>query len=177
MEKIDFKKQLKELYLPSAGDFAVVDVPDMQFLMVDSEGSPDDEAYANAVQWLFSVVYPIKFIAKRKMGRDFVAPPLEGLWWADDMSDYVTGNRDRWKSRMMIVTPDWVDADMFDEAVAKASKKLGEVPESLRLERFHEGKSVQIMHIGPYSEEAATIARLHKEFLPATPTGITTRST
>jgi len=166
MEKIDFKKQLKELYLPSDKGFAVVDVPDMQFLMVDGEGSPDGEALTHAVQWLFSVVYPIKFIAKKKMGKDFVAPPLEGLWWADDIADFAAGNKDRWKWRMMIVTPDWANVEMFNEAVEKAAKKLGEAPESLRLGRFHEGKSVQILHIGPYSEEAATIARLHEEFLP-----------
>ena len=167
MEKIDFKKQLKELYLPSDKDFVMVDVPEMQFVMIDGEGSPEDEILSHAVQWLFSVIYPIKFIAKKKMGKDFVAPPLEGLWWADDMEDLVAGNKDKWQWRMMIVTPDWASDEMFEEAVTKAGKKLGDVPDSLRLENFAEGLSVQIMHIGPYSEEAPTIARLHSEFLPA----------
>ena len=167
MEKIDFKKQLKTLYFPSDKEFSIVDVPDMQFLMIDGEGEPEGEAYSCAVQWLYSVIYPIKFMAKEKVGKDFVVPPLEGLWWADDLSDYVTGNRSRWKWRMMIVTPDWVDDDMFADASAKASKKLGDIPDSLGLRRFHEGKSVQIMHIGPYSAEAPTIARLHEEFIPA----------
>lgn len=166
MEKMDFKKKLKELYLPSQKGFVLVDVPEMQFVMIDGEGSPDGEVYTQAVKWLYSVIYPIKFIAKERMGKDFVAPPLEGLWWADDMSNFVSDNKDSWKWRMMIVTPDWVSDDMFEQAAAKAEKKLGETPGSLRLERFDEGKSVQIMHIGPYSEEAPTIARLHKEFLP-----------
>ncbi len=166
MEKIDFKKQLKELYLPSDKGFVVVEVPDMQFLMIDGQGSPDTENYRQAVQWLFSVVYPIKFIAKKLMGKDFVAPPLEGLWWADDMENFATGDKDKWKWRMMIVTPDWVTQEMFEQALTKAKKKLGEEPQSLRLERYAEGLSVQIMHIGPYSEEGPVIARMHEEFLP-----------
>ncbi|NOZ33224.1 MAG: hypothetical protein GXP01_09200, partial [Alphaproteobacteria bacterium] len=167
MEKLDFKKKLKALYLPSESDFVLVDVPKMQFLMIDGTGSPDGDAYSTAVQWLYSVIYPIKFIARKKTGKDFVVPPLEGLWWADDMADFVSGNKDRWKWRMMIVTPDWVDRAMFDEAVAKAAKKLGDTPESLQLVDFDEGKCVQIMHIGPYADEGPTIARLHNDFLPA----------
>lgn len=167
MEKIDFKKKLKALYLPSNKDFVLVDVPEMQFVMIDGAGAPEGEAYTRAVQWLFSTIYPIKFIAKKKLGKDFVAPPLEGLWWADDLNAFIDGARDNWKWRMMIVTPDWVDADMFEEGVAKAQKKLGDRPESLRLEKFHEGLSVQIMHIGSYADEASTIARMHKEFIPA----------
>ncbi len=166
MEKIDFKKKLKELYVPSPKDFILVEVPEMQFVMIEGVGPPEGEVYTHAVQWLYSVIYPIKFIAKKQIGKEFVAPPLEGLWWADDMDDFINNNRDNWKWRMMMVTPDWVDRGMFDQAVAKAENKLGEVPESLRLENFHEGKSVQIMHIGPYSEEAPTIERMHKEFMP-----------
>jgi len=166
MEKIDFKKQLKELYLPSDKGFVVVKVPDMQFLMIDGQGSPEGESYTKAVQWLFSVVYPIKFIAKKLVDKDFVAPPLEGLWWADDMENFAAGDKDKWKWRMMIVTPDWVTQGMFEQALEKAKKKLGEAPQSLRLERYAEGLSVQIMHIGPYSEEGPTIARMHEEFLP-----------
>ncbi len=82
------------------------------------------------------------------------------------MNDFIAGNRDKLKWRLMIVTADWVDAQMFDQAVAKASERLGEPPSSLRLERFAEGTSVQIMHVGPNSEEVATLARLHNEFLP-----------
>jgi len=166
IEKIDFKKTLKELYQPTHKKFVLVDVPKMNFVMIDGEGGPESKELANAVQWLFSVIYPIKFIAKKKMGKDFVAPPLEGLWWADDMNDFVTGNKGNWKWRMMIVFADWVDSDLFEEGVAKAKTKLGEAPESLRMDSYDEGKSAQIMHIGPYSEEAPTIARLHGEFLP-----------
>jgi hypothetical protein len=163
----DWKARLKELYLPTTKGFVFVDVPDMQFVMIDGEGDPEREEHRRAVRWLFSAVHPIKRIAKERMGKDFVEPPLEGLWWADDMDDFIAGNRDRLKWRMMIVTADWVDDDMFEDAVALASERLGEVPATLRLDRFHEGRCVQIMHVGDYRKEAAALAqRLHGDFLP-----------
>jgi hypothetical protein len=162
----DDRRLLEELYLPSADDFVLVDVPDMQSVMVDGEGDPAGDTFARASRWLFSVVYPIKRIAKERMGRSFVEPPLEGLWWADDINDFIAGNRDKLKWRLMIVTADWVDDEMFAQGVAQGSERLGEPPESLRLDRLAEGLSVQIMHLGPNSEEVATLARLHHEFLP-----------
>jgi hypothetical protein len=92
---------------------------------------------------------------------------LEGLWWAEDMSSFLTGDKDLWSWTMMIMQPDWIPAEMFEAALEKARAKLGQPPESLRLQSFHEGLAVQIMHIGPYSAEGPTILRLHEEFLPA----------
>jgi hypothetical protein len=166
MGALDDRRRLEELYLPSADDFVLVDVPDLQFVMIDGEGDPDGEAFRQATRWLFAVIYPMKKVAKERMGKRFVEPPLEGLWWADDMNDFIAGNRGKLKWRLMIVTADWVDEEMFDQAVAKASERLGEPPSSLRLERYAEGLSVQIMHVGPNSEEVATLVRLHHEFLP-----------
>jgi len=161
MEETEERRRLNELYLPSDKDFVLVDVPEMQFVMIDGEGSPN-----GAVKWLFSVVHTLKPIAKERMGRAFVEPPLEGLWWADDMTDFVSGNRDKLKWRMMIVVADWLSDEMFGQAVAKAESRLGEVPASLRVESYDEGRSVQIMHVGPPEEEGPTIARMHEEFLP-----------
>jgi hypothetical protein len=166
MGALDDRRRLEELYLPPADEFVLVEVPDLQFVMIDGEGSPDGDAFARAMRWLFAVIHPIKRIARERMGKRFVEAPLEGLWWADDMNDLVAGNRDKLKWRLMIVTADWVDREMFDRAVATASDRLGEPPSSLRLERFAEGTCVQIMHVGPNSEEPATLARLHHEFLP-----------
>jgi hypothetical protein len=167
MEKTDLRKALKQFYEPSAKNFAVVDVPEMLFVMIDGEGDPNvSPVYANAVQWLFSVSYALKFASKAN-GRDYGVLPLEGLWWADDMDDFIAGNKAKWKWTAMIAQPDWITPDMVSAAVDKTKVKLGEPPASLRLERFAEGLSVQIMHFGPYSAEAPTIARLHKEFLPA----------
>ena len=166
MAKTDFKKTLKHLYAPTSKDFAIVDVPEMQFSLVDGEGSPESEAYATAISWLYGVAYPIKFASKIQLNKEYAVMPLEGLWWADDFSAFAEGDRDSWKWTAMIMQPDWITDEMFAAGVEKASGKLGDPPASLRLERFKEGLSVQIMHIGPYSAEAPTIARLHQEFIP-----------
>ena len=166
MEKTDIKKTLKSLYKPTAKDFAIVEVPKIQFVMIDGEGAPGGEAYASAIPWLYSTLYTIKFTAKKAIQKDFVVSPLEGLWWADDMDDYINDNKENWKWRMMIATPDWVDAEMFSQAVEKSQIKLGDVPPTLQLKNFTEGKCVQILHIGSYSDEAPTIAKMHHEFMP-----------
>jgi hypothetical protein len=120
------------------------------------------------VKWLFAATYPVKRIARERMGRNFVEPPLEGLWWADDAADFIHGNRDRLSWRMMIIfEPDWLTAGMLEDGVAAAESRLGEPPPSLRLESYAEGLSAQIMYVGPPSSEGPTIARLHDEFLPA----------
>jgi hypothetical protein len=104
MSALDDRRRLEELYLPPADEFVLVDVPDLQFVMIDGEGNLSGEAFAQASRWLFSVVFPIKRVAKERMGKSFVEPPLEGLWWADDMNDLIAGNRDKLKWRLMIVT-------------------------------------------------------------------------
>ena len=161
------KERLKELYLPETGDFTFVEVPDLQYVMIDGEGDPGGDAHQRAIKWLFSTVYPIKRVAKERMGKNFVEPPLEGLWWADDPEDFINRIKERMKWRMMIVTADWVSEEMFTDAVSTASVRLGEIPATLRLDRLHEGMSVQIMHVGDYGKAAAAIAeRLHHDFLP-----------
>jgi len=140
----------------------------MRYVMIDGHGAADRSALDHAVKWLFAVIYPNKRIARERMGKHFVEPPLEGLWWADDVQDFICSNRDKLNWRMMIVyEPDWLTAEMFRDGVAAAKARLGEPPESLRLESYPEGRSVQIMHVGPPSAGAPTIARLHREFLPA----------
>jgi hypothetical protein len=166
MAKTDFKKTLKHLYAPSSKDFAIVEVPEMQFLLIDGQGAPESETYATAISWLYGVAYPIKFASKTELDEDYTVMPLEALWWADDFSAFTEGDRDSWKWTAMIMQPDWITDEMFAMGLDKASAKLGEPPAGLRLERFTEGLSVQIMHIGPYSAEAPTIARLHQEFIP-----------
>jgi hypothetical protein len=161
------RKLIEELYLPPSSDFVVVNVPTMQFLMVDGEGDPAGEPFTSALQWLFAVFHPIKVIAKERMGRHFIEPPLEGLWWADEMADFVAGRRDKLKWRLMIsATPDWVTQEIFADALAQAGKRLGKAPKTLRLDRYREGKSVQIMHLGPAAEQRPTMTRLHHDYLP-----------
>lgn len=167
MDKVDLKKAMKPYWSPPLGRFEMVEVPRLNFLMVDGRGDPSTApGYANAVQWLFSASYAVKFASKAQ-GRDYTVAPLEGLWWADDMASYVTGDRENWLWTMMVMQPDWVSAEDVSAAISKAGAKLGTPPPSLRFEPFAEGLCAQIMHICPYSEEAPTIARLHDEFLPA----------
>jgi hypothetical protein len=168
VEKLDFRKMMKALWQPPVGRFTIVDVPKMQFAMVDGKGDPNvSEDYKAAVQWLYGVSYALKFASRRELGRDYTVAPLEGLWWADDMADFVRGDKSRWQWTMMIMQPDWIARPMFDAAVARAREKLGAPPPGLRLEDYDEGLSVQVMHVGPYSAEGPTLARLHGEFLPA----------
>ncbi|MGN6489826.1 MAG: GyrI-like domain-containing protein [Devosia sp.] len=167
MEKVDFKKLMKPFWQPPVGSFVVVEVPKLNFLMVDGRGDPNTaEAYRTAVQWLYTVSYGLKF-ASKAAERDYGVGPLEGLWWADDMSSFGSGNKDDWSWTAMIMQPDWIDEAAVAAALPRARTKLGDEPASLRLETFTEGLSVQTMHVGPYSAEGPTIARLHGEFLPA----------
>ena len=168
MEKIDFRKVFKALYGPPPGEFVTVDVPAMQFVMVDGAGNPNTAAsYKTAVEWLYSVSYAMKFAAKAALGKDYTVPPLEGLWWADDPAAFVARRKDEWKWTMMIMAPDFLGRAIFEQAVAKAAKKLGEAPPTLRLERYVEGLCLQTLHIGSYDDETPVLARLHGEVMPS----------
>ena len=163
MSKTDFKKELKHLYQPSAKEFVVVDVPPMSFLMIDGHGDPNTaQAYADAVETLYAVAYALKFMSKREKGMDYVVPPMEGLWWVDNMAEFSTQDKSAWDWTMMIMQPEWVTQEMFEEALRQVEKKKNPPALSkLRLEAYDEGLSTQIMHIGPYEAEAPTIASMH----------------
>lgn len=163
MDSDDVKKQHRELYSPKAGDFAIVEVPEFAFLCVDGQGNPNTaDAYRDAVEALYSVSYGVRFTAKRELERVHVVAPLEGLWWADDLSAFTARSKDDWQWTMMIHQPDWISADMVDAAVAAAEKKK-ELPGlgGLRFERFAEGLCVQTLHVGSYDDEAPVIERMH----------------
>lgn len=167
MDKIDFKKTLKALYAPPAERFVPIDVPLMQFVKIDGKGDPNVEtSYRKAVEWLYAISYGLKFSAKATLGTDYTVPPLEGLWNADDPAAFVARRKDEWNWTMMIMVPDFIGHDLFDSAVAKASRKLGAAPASLRLEAYDEGHSLQTLHVGSYDEEGPVLARLHQEVMP-----------
>lgn len=164
MEKLDLKRDLKCLYLPSATRVAEVDVPAMNFIMLDGQGDPNtSQAYAEAVEALFAVSYTIKFAVKKgPLAIDYGVMPLEGLWWAHDMSDFTSGDRSGWLWTMMIMQPAFVTAQIVQEAVevVRRKKNLPALPR-LRFESFAEGVAAQIMHIGPFSAEGPVIERVH----------------
>ncbi|UCC18860.1 MAG: GyrI-like domain-containing protein, partial [Promethearchaeota archaeon] len=153
-----------EYYLPNPKEVVIVDVPEMQFLMIDGMGSPgDSQEYLDALAALYPVAFKIKFLSKAK-GKDYVVPPLEGLWWADNMADFTEGNRDKWKWTMMIMQPSWITQEMVNEAIESTIEKKPELKKKvskIHLEKYKEGKAAQIMHIGPYSEEGPNIKRIH----------------
>jgi hypothetical protein len=168
MDKIDFKKKLATLYSAPKGSFAIVDVPVMEFVKIDGKGDPNrDPAYKRAVEWLYSVSYAMKFATKAKSGKDYVVPPLEGLWWADNPDDFVGRRKHLWQWTMMIMVPDFVERSLYEAALARSRDKLGEPPVSLRLEPLDEGRCLQTLHIGSYDDEGPTLGRLHNEIMPA----------
>jgi hypothetical protein len=168
MDKVDFKKTL-DSYRGSAGDFRVIDVPEMRYLMVDGHGDPNvSRAYAEALEALYPLAYKMKFASKQDLGRDYVVPPLEGLWWAEDMAAFTTArDKSRWDWTMMLMVPDWVDHAMFAAALYKVGTKNPPPRlDAARLESLTEGQCVQTLHLGSFDDEAAVLARLHEDFIP-----------
>ena len=163
MEKINYKKKLQHLYKPSVKEVEIVEVPQMNFLMIDGDGGPNHPTFQNAIEVLFPLSYTLKFMIKKSdIGIDYGVLPLEGLWWADDMSSFIKDKKDDWKWTLMIMQPELITNEMVVEAVNQVRVKKN--PTSLPLVRFesiNEGKVAQIMHIGPFSEEGPTVQKLH----------------
>jgi hypothetical protein len=164
MEKLDLKKTLKYLYEPSARAFSVVDVPSMNFIMIDGHGNPNTSLeYAESLQALYTAAYTLKFKIKKERSVDYPVMASEGLWWMDDMREFSQARKDDWKWTMMIMQPEIVTPQVFAQAVQEAMKKKGQPALSrLRLEPYYEGLATQIMYFGPYADEGPTIDRLHQ---------------
>jgi len=165
MNKIDLKKELKQLYKVSAKEIVQVTVPPLKFLMVDGTGDPNtSQEYVQAVEALFSVSYTAKFAVKKGAQKiDYAVMPLEGLWWADDLSAFTASDKANWNWTMMILQPSFVPDETIQDAIATVGRKKN-LPalHKLRLEEFSEGRCAQILHIGPFSAEGPTIAKLHE---------------
>jgi len=174
--KTDLKRELATYRAPR-GRFEIVEVPTLQYLMIDGHGDPNTSAdYREALETLYPVAYGLKFLSKTELDRDYTVMPLEALWWADDMASFTTvRDKSQWDWTVMILTPSWLGAPQFD-AVLSAARRKGTAPrgDDIRLARFDEGLSVQTLHVGPYDDEGPVLARMHGEFLPAenlVPTG------
>lgn len=164
MKKIDLKKELKDLYNPSAKEVTIVEVPKMNFLMIDGLGDPNtSQEYKDAVEALFSLSYTLKFMTKKTQAVDYAVMPLEGLWWVDDMSKFSAKDKDAWKWTSMIMQPEQVTEDSVAKAIEELKKKK-KLPalSKIRFESFHEGKSAQIMYIGPFSDEGPAVQKIHE---------------
>ena len=163
MKTIDLKKTLKPFYTASSAKPALVDVPPLSCLMVDGTGDPNGPAFQEAVGTLFSVAYTLKFAFKKEKAIDYPVMALEGLWCAEDVADFLNNKRENWEWTVFIAVPDVVTKKDVKDAVEAVRRKgkLARIP-AVRLDRLKEGKAAQIMHIGPYSAERATIERLHR---------------
>jgi hypothetical protein len=165
MNKIDLKKELKQLYKVSANEIVQVTVPPLKYLMIDGRGDPNtSQEYAQAVEALFGVSYTAKFSVKKGVQKtDYAVMPLEGLWWADDMGAFIARDKANWNWTMMILQPSFVRDEVIREAISEVDRKK-KLPalRRLRLEEFAEGRCAQTLHIGPFSEEGPTIAKLHE---------------
>ncbi|SDO63550.1 hypothetical protein SAMN05660199_02342 [Klenkia soli] len=170
--KVDLKDD--DAYRAHRGEFRMLTVPDRAYLAVDGHGDPNTAAFAVAVQALYPVAYALKF-ASKDAGRDYVVPPLEGLWWAQDM-DAFTRRRDKavWEWTLLLLVPDWLGADDVAAAVEHTRRKAPPRLDDVRLQQLAEGRCMQTLHVGPFDDEGPVLHRLHHEVLPGAgfvPTG------
>lgn len=167
MDKLDLRKQYKTLYQPSAKKVELVDVPPLNFAMVDGHIEPgsspgESPAFQKALGALYGIAYTLKFMSKldKVNPLDYSVMGLEALWWFDQ-GELDLRKPDNWAWRAMILQPDHISPEMFAEGKAQLARKKPDLPlDELRLECYHEGLCVQIMHIGPYADEPATVAKM-----------------
>ncbi len=166
--KIDFKRTL-DSYQAKQGQFRILEVPELQYLMIEGHGDPNtDPSYSTALEALYSVAYKIKFASKSELGRDYTVPPLEGLWWAKDQSSFTTNlDKSSWDWAAMLMVPEWIDLAIFEGAVQKAraknpSQRLGDI----RLQTLAEGLCVQTLHLGSFDDEGPVLQQMHEKFIP-----------
>jgi hypothetical protein len=168
MKTLDLKKDLKYLYTPSAKKIELVKVPRLQFAMIDGaiekgQAPGSSPGFQEATQALYGIAYTLKFTFKKRKVHavDYPVMALEGLWWVEG-GIFEISVPDNWLYTLMIMQPDVVTKEAFDEAVAEVQRKRGESPalSRARLAPFEEGLCVQVMHVGPYASEPATVDRM-----------------
>ena len=164
MIKIDHKKEYKEWFTASATQPKLVDLPPLDYLMIDGHGDPNTApAYQQAIEAMYAIAYGLKFrVKKGEAGVDFTVMPLEGLWWVPDMNLFSKSRKDDWDWTMLILQPPVVTAELFQTVLAETRRKKP-LPalDRIRFESYHEGRSAQILYFGPYSAEGPTIQKLH----------------
>ena len=168
MKTLDLKKELKYLYAPSVKKVEIVKVPRLQFAMIDGAIEKGYEpgnspSFQEATQALYGISYTLKFMLKKRKTNpiDYPVMALEGLWWVEDGIFDITV-KDNWFYTLMILQPDIIKKDIFEEGLSQVRRKRGDSSalSELRLTNFEEGSCVQVMHIGPYATEPATVERM-----------------
>lgn len=168
MNKVDYKKDYKDLYLPKTEPVEIV-VPPMNFIMIDGKGNPNTEngEYGKALEVLYSLTYTIKMsvkAGKEPTGYfDYVVPPLEGLWWMEDDSFTDFTIKDKFMFTSMIRQPEFVTEEVFNWALQEVARKKPELDTGkARFRTWNEGLCVQILHFGPFDEEAASVSKIEE---------------
>ena len=163
--KIDLKKTLRGYFSASQNGFEEDEFGPQSYLMVDGQGSPGDGTeYHGALEALYPLAYAVKFHSKRALQRDYIVPPLEGVWWADDRNAFIEpGRRDEWRWTLMLMLPSWIDAAHVEEA---RHVKTGHDLSAVRLGGLSEGLCLSHLHLGPFADEAPKLHRLHHEIIP-----------
>lgn len=167
MTRHDVKKL--DAYQAREGELRLIEVPASRFLAIDGAGDPNTEVFARAVEALYPFAYRLKFASKTELGQDYVVPPLEGLWWAEDLSVFTT-RRDKslWSWTLLLLVPAWVPDDLVAAAREKVrAKGAPERLDDVRLESLDEGLCVQTLHVGSFDDEGPVLERIHSEYLPA----------
>ncbi|MFD6698745.1 MULTISPECIES: GyrI-like domain-containing protein [unclassified Microbacterium] len=166
--KTDLAKSL-DGYRARTGEFRLVDLPASRYLAIDGHGDPNTApAYAEALETLYPVAYALKFASRRELDRDYVVPPLEGLWWADEMDAFTTArDKSRWDWTMLILIPEWIQGALVDDSItAVRAKKAPARLDDLRVLPLSEGLCMQTLHIGTFDDEAPLLERMHDEIIP-----------
>ncbi|MCK5039824.1 MAG: GyrI-like domain-containing protein [Candidatus Aenigmarchaeota archaeon] len=163
VDKLDLKKDFKELYKVSDKTPVILNVPKQKVISIEGKGNPNTSLeFKNAVEALFPVAFKIKFTSKKELNKDYTVMPLEGLWWTEDMKDFSIENKDIWLWKVFIVQPDFITETMFESSIEEVKKKK-DLPsiDKLKFETLNEGLSAQILHIGSYNNEPKTVKKLH----------------
>lgn len=166
--QFDVKKSFPSLYAPKNVEFALVDVPRMRYLGISGVGAPESHSFAEAIEALYSTAYPVKFISKAATGNDYVIPPLEGLWWAQDPTAFVENRRDSWNWTLLSYLPEWVSDEHVHAAITKAVSKGKVLAQQVQILELTEGNSYQALYIGSFAEEGPILDNLHHTVMPQT---------
>ncbi len=167
MDKLDYKKKFKGLYMPKTNPI-LIDVPNMKFVMVRGKGNPNlpNGEYQEAISFLYGISFTIKM---SKMGDkkidgyfEYVVPPLEGFWWNEGKENVDYTHKEKFEWISMIRQPEFVNEEVFNWACEELKKKKGIDTSKLEFKEFKEGLCVQVMHIGSYDDEPKTIERIEE---------------
>lgn len=166
--KVDLKR-LVATYSARHGELELVTVPPLRYLMIDGHGDPNVAAeYEDSLATLYPMAYALKFLSKKELERDYVVPPLEALWWAEDMAAFTTAReKSQWDWTVLSLVPDWIEEAHLEAARAIVERKGAPRLDALRVETLDEGLCVQTLHLGPYDAEGPVLARMHDEVIPA----------